>query len=152
MITNGPADVQSAKIDLLGLRPYFDFCLISGEFGIWKPDRAIFQEALALGRAASQQAVMIGDSAEHDMAGAEGAGIPTIWMNRHDLPWPAEIPAPSFVARDLARACAACSHSQQPPSPAAFRNQRRKNPGHESGRILYSFRDMSAGRRGMRFD
>ena len=46
---------------------------------------------------------MIGDSAEHDMAGAEAAGIPTIWMNRHDLPWPAEIPAPSFVARDLAR-------------------------------------------------
>ena len=47
MITNGPADVQSAKIDLLGLRPYFDFCLISGDFGIWKPDRAIFEEALA---------------------------------------------------------------------------------------------------------
>ena len=46
MITNGPADVQSAKIDLLGLRPYFDFCLISGEFGFWKPDRQIFLEAL----------------------------------------------------------------------------------------------------------
>lgn len=101
MITNGPADVQSAKIDLLGLRPYFDFCLVSGEFGFWKPDRAIFQEALALGSTAADRAVMIGDSPDHDMAGAEAAGIPTIWMNRHASHWPAEIPVPTRVARDL---------------------------------------------------
>ncbi len=101
MVTNGPADVQSAKIDLLGLRPYFDFCLISGAFGSWKPDRAIFLEALSLGRAAPRKAVMIGDSAEHDIEGAEAAGIPTIWMNRHGLTWPEEIPSPTFVARNL---------------------------------------------------
>jgi len=102
MITNGPADVQSAKIDLLDLRAFFDFCLISGEFGFWKPDRQIFLEALELGNAAPELAVMIGDSPDHDMAGAEAAGIPTIWMNRHDLPWPAAIPAPTCIARDLA--------------------------------------------------
>ena len=101
MITNGPADVQSAKIDLLGLRPYFDFCLVSGAFGYWKPDRAIFLEALALGRAAAPQAVMIGDSPEHDIGGAEATGIPTIWMNRHDLHWPETMPSPTYVARNL---------------------------------------------------
>lgn len=101
MVTNGPADVQSAKIDLLDLRPYFDFCLISGAFGVWKPDRAIFLEALSLGRTAPQQAVMIGDSAEHDIEGARATGIPTIWMNRHDLSWPQEISPPSFVACNL---------------------------------------------------
>ncbi len=102
MITNGPANVQSAKIDLLGLRPYFDFCLISGEFGIWKPDRAIFLEALSLGHSTPNRAVMIGDSAEHDMAGAESAGIPTIWLNRYESPWPEQLPPPTVVARDLA--------------------------------------------------
>lgn len=101
MITNGPADVQSAKIDLLGLRPFFDFCLISGEFGFWKPDRAIFQEALGLGRTEADLSVMIGDSPEHDMAGAEATGIPTIWMNRYAHPWPIEIPLPTRVAHNL---------------------------------------------------
>lgn len=101
MITNGPADVQSAKIDLLALRPYFDFCLISGEFGYWKPDRQIFLEALTLGRSTPAQAVMIGDSPEHDIAGAEASGIQTIWMNRHERIWPDEIPAPTCVAHDL---------------------------------------------------
>lgn len=101
MVTNGPADVQNAKIDLLGLRPWFDFCLVSGEFGSWKPDRAIFLEALRLGDSLPSAAAMIGDSPEYDMAGAESTGIRTVWMDRHDLPWPAEIPAPTYTVHDL---------------------------------------------------
>lgn len=101
MVTNGPADVQSAKIDLLGLRPYFDFCLISGEYGFWKPDREIFQEALELGSSRPRDAVMIGDSPEHDIAGAEAAGLLTIWIDRTARSWPAELEAPTRVAADL---------------------------------------------------
>jgi putative hydrolase of the HAD superfamily len=101
LITNGPADVQTAKIQLLGLRPYFDFCLISGVYGYWKPDRQIFLEALRLGNAPASSAIMIGDSAEHDIAGAEASGIPTIWMNRRALPWPPDLPPPTRIAHDL---------------------------------------------------
>lgn len=101
LITNGPAEVQTAKIDLLHIRPYFDFCLISGAFGFWKPDRQIFDEALKLGGARATNAVMIGDSPEHDMAGAEAAGIPTIWIDRQGLPWPPSLPPPTAVAADL---------------------------------------------------
>ena len=102
LITNGPAEVQTAKIELLGIRPYFDFCLISGVFGFWKPDREIFEEALALGRSKPSGAVMIGDSPEHDMAGAEAAGIATIWMDHDVREWPSELPVPTCVAADLA--------------------------------------------------
>ncbi len=102
LITNGPAEVQTAKIELLGLLPYFDFALISGVFGFWKPDQEIFEEALRLGGASAWESVMIGDSPEHDMAGAEAAGIKTIWMNRHDALWPRALPAPTLVAADLA--------------------------------------------------
>lgn len=101
LITNGPAEVQTAKIELLGIRPYFDFCLISGVFGFWKPDRQIFLEALRLGGVAAANAVMIGDSPEHDMAGAEASGIATIWIARNGRIWPDELPAPTFVASDL---------------------------------------------------
>lgn len=101
IVTNGPADVQTAKIELLGLRSWFDFCLISGELGHWKPDRAIFLEALRLGNASAADTVMIGDSPEHDIAGAESCGLRTIWIDRHNLPWPPQIPAPTFVSADL---------------------------------------------------
>lgn len=101
LITNGPASVQSAKIDLLGIRAYFDFCLISGIFGFWKPDREIFHEALVLGQAPASNAIMIGDSPEHDMAGAEATGITTIWIERFVRPWPEEIPAANYVVHDL---------------------------------------------------
>lgn len=101
LVTNGPAEVQSAKIDLLGIRSYFDFCLISGEYGYWKPERQIFQAALDLGHAPPDDTVMIGDSPQHDMAGAEALSISTIWMNRQQRSWPIEIPAPTYTVHDL---------------------------------------------------
>jgi HAD superfamily hydrolase (TIGR01549 family) len=97
LVTNGPADVQRDKIDLLGLAPSIDFILISGEFGAAKPDPAIFHEALRRGRATSDQTVFIGDSPEYDVAGARAAGIRAIWMNRSGRPWPTAPPPPAQV-------------------------------------------------------
>jgi HAD superfamily hydrolase (TIGR01509 family) len=87
VVTNGPADVQRAKVELLGIERLADFVLISGEFGVWKPDPAIFHEALRLGGASVAEAVFIGDSAEHDIAGAQAVGLRTIWINRTGVPW-----------------------------------------------------------------
>jgi putative hydrolase of the HAD superfamily len=97
LITNGPADVQRDKIALLDLIGYVDFALISGEFGVAKPDPAIFREGLRLGGATAEEAVFIGDSPEYDVAGARAAGIHAIWMNRTGLPWPAASPPPPQV-------------------------------------------------------
>ncbi len=102
VVTNGPTDVQRQKIELLNLQPYVDFFLISDEFGYWKPDREIFDEALRLGSATHRESVFIGDSAEHDIAGAQAAGIPAIWINRNGAAWHLEPPAPTCIARNLA--------------------------------------------------
>jgi putative hydrolase of the HAD superfamily len=101
LITNGPADVQRDKIDLLGLWPEIDFAVISGEIGVEKPDPAIFQEALRRGDAEPADAIYIGDSPEFDMEGACAAGIRRIWMNRAGAPWPRETPAPETQTRTL---------------------------------------------------
>jgi HAD superfamily hydrolase (TIGR01509 family) len=101
LITNGPTEVQRAKIELLELEPHVDFLLISEEFGAWKPDPSIFVEALRLGGAKPQEAVFIGDSPEHDIAGARAAGIRTIWMNPTGRSWPGDEPPPDYEARDL---------------------------------------------------
>lgn len=101
LVTNGPAEVQREKIDLLGVGSLVDFAVISGELGIWKPDPGIFAEALRLGGTDASKAVFIGDSAEYDMAGARGAGIRSIWMNRTGRPWAAVDPAPDHEVADL---------------------------------------------------
>jgi putative hydrolase of the HAD superfamily len=97
LITNGPAEVQRDKIALLDLARYVDFALISGEFGIAKPDPAIFAEGLRLGRATVEETVFVGDSPEFDVLGARAAGLSAIWMNRTGLPWPGAPPPPSEV-------------------------------------------------------
>jgi putative hydrolase of the HAD superfamily len=102
LITNGPAEVQRAKLELLGIGPLLDFVLISGEFGVEKPDPAIFREALRRGQAAPDQAVFVGDSPDHDVAGARAAGIRAVWLNRTGRPWSLPAPPPEDEVRDLA--------------------------------------------------
>jgi putative hydrolase of the HAD superfamily len=105
MITNGPAETQTAKIDLLGLRPFFDFIIVSGEFGHAKPDQLIFEEAMSLGNASPDEAVFIGDSPEHDMAGAQNAGILAVWMNTSGRTWEPSLPAPDIEVTSLETVC-----------------------------------------------
>jgi putative hydrolase of the HAD superfamily len=101
LITNGPAEVQRAKIELLALSAHVDFALVSGEFGVAKPDPAIFQEALRLGGADAGEAVMAGDSPEFDIAGARSLQIPAIWINRGEIDWPGPGSRPDYQARSL---------------------------------------------------
>lgn len=101
IITNGPSDVQRAKIELLGVAPLVDFILISEEFGAAKPERAIFEAALGQTGVAAGEVVFIGDSAEHDMAGAISIGMQTIWINRTRSPWPEFGPGPDRSVRDI---------------------------------------------------
>ena len=101
LVTNGPADVQRPKVELLGVAPLVDFVLVSGEFGAWKPDPAIFAEALRLGGAGAAETIFVGDSAEHDIAGAQAAGIRAVWVNRTGRPWTEPAPPPDHVVPDL---------------------------------------------------
>jgi putative hydrolase of the HAD superfamily len=102
IVTNGPTEVQRAKLQLLGIDPLVDFVLVSEEFGVAKPEPEIFREALRLAGVTPVEAVFVGDSAEFDIAGAQAAGIPTVWVNRHQRPWPGPGPAPTRQIRTLA--------------------------------------------------
>ena len=81
LITNGPSAIQRAKIERCELAKYFDVLIVSGEVDVAKPDPAIF--ALALGRLGMEahEALFVGDSPEHDLRGAEAAGMDFVWMN-----------------------------------------------------------------------
>jgi len=92
LITNGPTDAQWRKINKFKLSRIFEVILVSGQLGIAKPDPRIFDVALEGLRVAPEEAIMVGNSLEHDHLGAINAGVPFVWANHQgrDLPegWP----------------------------------------------------------------
>ncbi|HIJ65698.1 MAG TPA: HAD family hydrolase [Candidatus Hydrogenedentes bacterium] len=82
LVTNGLADHQQEKLCGAGLADHFDVVVISGEIGAAKPDRRIFNHALRRLGAPPQEAVMVGNSLQRDIVGAQAAGIRGVWLNR----------------------------------------------------------------------
>jgi putative hydrolase of the HAD superfamily len=81
LVTNGSSEGQRRKIDKFGLAPLFDCILVEGEFGIGKPDERCFTHVLGLLDVDSSEAWMVGDRLEHDIRGAQKAGIYAIWVD-----------------------------------------------------------------------
>jgi HAD superfamily hydrolase (TIGR01509 family) len=101
IVTNGPAEVQRAKLDLLEIEGLVDFAVVSEEFGVAKPDPRIFHEALRRAGVDASEAAFVGDSAEFDMVGARAAGIASVWVNRNDAAWTESGPPPTREIRSL---------------------------------------------------
>lgn len=82
LLTNGPSLGQRTKIKNCGLEKYLDGIFISEELKCAKPDPEAFNYIMELEHIERNQAVMIGDSIQNDIAGAENAGIIAILMDR----------------------------------------------------------------------
>jgi HAD superfamily hydrolase (TIGR01662 family) len=83
---NDEANVQRL-IDGANLRRYFDPIIISAVAGIRKPDPAIFDLVLQPWELSAAQCVMVGDTLDADILGAQRAGLHTVWITAHaDLP------------------------------------------------------------------
>lgn len=82
VITNGAADTQREKLTLLGMDGCFQATVVSGELGIAKPDAAIFRYTLDKLGVAAGDVWHVGDSLTLDVAGAKGAGLTAVWLNR----------------------------------------------------------------------
>ncbi|WP_410510941.1 HAD family hydrolase [Paenibacillus sp. BR2-3] len=85
LVTNGKKDIQHAKIDLLGLRHYFQVIVISAEEGISKPDPEIYRLALERLGADPGKTLFIGDHPVNDIWGAGKAGMEGIWLRRNHM-------------------------------------------------------------------
>jgi putative hydrolase of the HAD superfamily len=74
-----------ALVSELGLAEFFDFTLSAGQAGSWKPDPAIFQQAVALAGCRPEAAVNVGDNFYADVEGARRAGLRPILIDPHDV-------------------------------------------------------------------
>jgi putative hydrolase of the HAD superfamily len=106
IVTNGDTVQQEAKIRSTGLDQYVAEWVVSEEAGVRKPDGRIFELAATRARMNLRGAWVIGDSAEADIAGAAGMGLPSVWLHRGRR-WLEPRFAPTASAADLVAAVAA---------------------------------------------
>jgi putative hydrolase of the HAD superfamily len=84
-----------------GLAPLLDDVVISAEVGSGKPSRTIFTHALKLAGVNAGQALHVGDSVAHDVAGALAAGVEPLLVVRDGAAVDGEIPAGVRSIRSL---------------------------------------------------
>lgn len=103
LITNGPHLHQLKKIQALQLDKWLemDKVIISGQVGVTKPDRAIFQLMEERVGLAPSDMVYIGDSFENDVVGSKNAGWQVIWYNHRKHKQPANSPQPDWQVATL---------------------------------------------------
>ena len=101
LITNGASDTQRGRLSLLGIEKTFDAVIISGEVGAAKPDPRLFVLALKKLGVEKENAWHVGDSLKTDVAGALGAGLTAVWLNRAGVQRKQGDPEPDHESRSL---------------------------------------------------
>lgn len=82
IITNGLTMVQDRRIRQSSIKGHFEEIVISEEISLVKPDPEIFDYTLKkLGHDERSSVLMIGDSLNSDILGANRAGIDACWLN-----------------------------------------------------------------------
>lgn len=83
IITNGPSEHQRDKIRALGVERWIPMerIWISGDLGVGKPHREIFEAARAKLGLSPEELCFVGDAYGHDILGAKNAGWKAVWFN-----------------------------------------------------------------------
>jgi putative hydrolase of the HAD superfamily len=84
LLTNLQHEINSMCREL-GIAPYIDFIVTSGEVGADKPQAPIFLKALELAKVEPQEAIHIGDQYNNDVRGARAVGIVPLLLDRDNL-------------------------------------------------------------------
>jgi putative hydrolase of the HAD superfamily len=95
-ISNGNADLAA-----IGLQHFFERSLSARDAGVLKPDPRIFRRLLDDAGLDAANVAHVGDDPDADVAGARGAGVRPVWLNRSGAPWPARCEAPELHIRSL---------------------------------------------------
>jgi putative hydrolase of the HAD superfamily len=81
LVTNGASEAQRAKIERFDLARHFDHIQIEGEHEFGKPDERAYLHALRQLGVDAQDAWMVGDNLEWEVAAPQRLGIFAIWFD-----------------------------------------------------------------------
>jgi 2-haloalkanoic acid dehalogenase type II len=99
VVANADHDYLMRCLDQNSL--HFDFVVDSETAGCYKPDPWIFQRACDALSVPVGEAVMVGDTPETDVRGAQLAGLRAVWLNRGHQDWPRHLARPDAVIEEL---------------------------------------------------
>lgn len=91
LISNGFKDAAEIKVEKTDLKKYFSQIVISEDVGVHKPHPDIYQYSLRAAQAEKAESIMIGDSIEADIRGAQAFGLEAIYFNPNGLQEPIDI-------------------------------------------------------------
>ena len=83
IITNGFKEVQHGKLNQSNIDHFFQTVTNSEMVGVKKPNPRIFNHALQMAKATTEESLMIGDNLEADIMGALNFGMEAICFNYH---------------------------------------------------------------------
>ena len=81
IIANQKKGLQK-RLDEFGILEFFDIVIASAEVGVSKPDKEIFEIALAKANCKPNECIMIGDRLDNDIIPANQIGMKTIWIRQ----------------------------------------------------------------------
>lgn len=84
LITNGFDAIQQNKLRESNLQKYFMEVVTSETSMSLKPNKEIFEYALAKAKAIKEESIMLGDNLDADIRGAMNAGLDTVFINHLD--------------------------------------------------------------------
>lgn len=79
LVTNGSGETQRAKLARFNLEAHFHHIQIEGEQGFGKPEERAYRHALAQLRVGPDEAWMVGDNLEWEVAAPQRLGIFSVW-------------------------------------------------------------------------
>lgn len=80
IISNGQSESQRKKIRQVNIEQYFDEIIVSGEVGVNKPNREIFDIMSARLGVKNEECIYIGDVFSSDILGAIRADMIPVWI------------------------------------------------------------------------
>lgn len=101
LLTNGAPSLQNLKLEITPeIVPYFDHIIISGDFGVGKPDASIFEFVMDKAQVTKEDGIMVGDNLMTDILGSSRVGMRNVWINRENKPQNPEV-IPTYEVTSL---------------------------------------------------
>lgn len=101
LITNGFIEATQQKTTITNIAGYFKNIIISEVVGFNKPHQGIFAHAVSLANGNKTNSLMIGDSIEADIRGAQNFGMDAIYFNPTNANKPADVSVQITQLREL---------------------------------------------------
>ena len=80
VLSNGDSKSQHDKIDACNISKYFDEVLVTGDFGIHKPNKEAFEYVANKLNVKCEECVFVGDVFSSDILGAIKANMHPVWI------------------------------------------------------------------------